>query len=354
MTMNVSEGIAVATNSPVIAHLQCLSHSPLISRFDPAPAVKMAAFDALEKLRDGVRKFSPDLIFMFAPDHYNGFFYDCMPQFCIGMQASSVGDYGSGTGELLVPKDIARACAQALCRDGIDIAVSYRMKVDHGFTQPLTLITGHIDAIPVVPIFINCVASPLPTMRRARLLGEAIGRYARSLKGCRILFVGSGGLSHNPPIPAIENASPEVAERLIAGRNITPQQHQQREQRVVETAQAFSSGNSELHPLNPEWDLHFLHLLKTNAFAVLDTFDNDEITSAAGASAHEVKTWVAALAAMAQATDFNYELKTSFYQAIPEWIAGFGVMEGTQLPNGPVQPLTDFTSKTVRGGHAGA
>jgi len=336
------------------AHLQCLSHSPLISRFDPDPVVKEAALEALGRLREGARRFAPDLIFIFAPDHYNGFFYDCMPQFCIGVQASSVGDYGFGTGDLLVASDIARACAQALCDDEIDVAVSYRMKVDHGFTQPLAFIAGQIDAIPVVPIFINSVASPLPSMRRARLLGEAVGRYARTLQGRRILFIGSGGLSHNPPIPAIENASPEIAEHLIAGRNVTPQQRQLREQRVIEAAKAFSSGNSDLHPLNPDWDRRFMHLLETRSFGVLDAFDNKDISRVAGKSAHEVKSWVAAFAAMAQATDLNYESEFSFYEAIPEWIAGFGVMEAKQVSDNAQKQVTDPAFKAVGSRHVAA
>ncbi len=318
------------TTPSILARLQCLSHSPLMPLVHPEASVRQAADDAIGKLRDSVGRFAPDLIFLFAPDHYNGFFYDCMQQFCIGVQASSVGDFGFGHGELLVARDIARACAQAVTSADVDVAVSYRMKVDHGFTQPLTLLTGALDRIPVVPIFINSVASPLPTMRRARQLGAAVGRYARTLAGRRVLFIGSGGLSHNPPIPDIENAAPEVAERLIAGRNITTGQRALREQKVVEAARAFAEGKLALHPLNPEWDRRFMDLIAARAFPALDGFDNDGITGAGGASAHEVKTWVAATAAMAAATDDCFDVEARFYQAIPEWIAGFGIIEGVQ------------------------
>jgi 2,3-dihydroxyphenylpropionate 1,2-dioxygenase len=315
---------------PATAHLQCLSHTPLMTLLDPAEAVKRPVLDAIAGLRDSVARFAPDVVFLFAPDHYNGFFYDCMPQFCIGVQAASVGDFGSGQVALRVPRDIARACAQAVADAGVDIAVSYRMRVDHGFTQPLTLLTGAIDRLSVVPIFINSVASPLPTMRRARLLGEAVGGFARALAGKRVLFLGSGGLSHNPPIPDIQTAPPEVAERLIAGRNPTAAERAAREQRVVDAARAFASGQSGLHPLNPQWDRAFIDLLKKRDFAALDVMQNDAVTQAAGGSAHEVKTWVAANAAMDAATGGHYELTSSVYQDIPEWIAGFGVIEGKQ------------------------
>ncbi|MQY21719.1 2,3-dihydroxyphenylpropionate/2,3-dihydroxicinnamic acid 1,2-dioxygenase [Nocardia sp. RB20] len=42
-----------------------------------------------------------------------------------------------------------------------------------------------------------------------------------------------------------------------------------------------------------------------------------------GGSAHEVRTWIAAYAALAAGG--SYELEYRFYEAIPEWIAGFAV-----------------------------
>jgi 2,3-dihydroxyphenylpropionate 1,2-dioxygenase (EC 1.13.11.16) len=74
----------------------------------------------------------------------------------------------------------------------VDAAVSYRMQVDHGFAQPLELLLDGLGEKPVIPVFINSVAVPLPSFARARLLGEAIGRFARST-GKRVLFLGSGG-----------------------------------------------------------------------------------------------------------------------------------------------------------------
>ena len=57
----------------------------------------------------------------------------------------------------------------------------------------------------------------------ARLLGEAVGRFARE-QGQRALFIGSGGLSHNPPVPQLATATdPEVIERLISNRNPSPE-----------------------------------------------------------------------------------------------------------------------------------
>ena len=32
------------------------------------------------------------------PNHYNGFFYNLMPPYCLGYAATSIGDYGSQAG----------------------------------------------------------------------------------------------------------------------------------------------------------------------------------------------------------------------------------------------------------------
>ena len=309
------------------AQLQCLSHTPLKGYVDPRPTVVEEVARVVADLRAEVESFDPEIIFLFAPDHYNGFFLDAMPQFCIGTEAISVGDYSTSAGPLQVPRAIAEACAAYVVGRDIDLTQSYRMQVDHGFAQPLEELTGSLDRYPVIPLFINSVAPPLVTFRRARQFGEAVGEFARQLDK-RVLFIGSGGLSHNPPVPQMATANPEVAERLIAGRDPTPQDRAAREQRTIDAATVFASGKSHLHPLNPQWDEAFMANLVCQDWTALDGYGNEAITAAAGASAHEVKTWVAANAAMNAATGGHYQVKSRYYRAIPEWIAGFAALTG--------------------------
>ena len=146
--------------------------------------------------------------------------------------------------------------------------------------------------------------------------------------GKRTLIIGSGGLSHNPPVPQIATAVPEVAERLIAGRNPTPDARAARQQRTIDAATLFAGGDSPLHPLTPQWDEAFMANLACQDWTALDAYGNAAITEAAGASAHEVKTWVAANAAMNAATGGHYQVQSRYYRAIPEWIAGFAALTG--------------------------
>ena len=148
------------------AYLHCLSHSPLVGYVDPAQEVLDEVNGVIASARERIAAFSPELVVLFAPDHYNGFFYDVMPPFCLGVGATAIGDFGSAAGELPVPVELAEACAHAVMKSGIDLAVSYCMQVDHGFAQPLEFLLGGLDKVPVLPVFINGVATPLPGFQR--------------------------------------------------------------------------------------------------------------------------------------------------------------------------------------------
>lgn len=310
------------------AMLQCMSHTPLKGYFDPPAEVVQEVAALVATVRDEVERFDPEVVYLFAPDHYNGFFLDLMPQFCLGIEASSVGDYQTPAGPLQVPRTLAEACAAAVIARDVDLAFSYRMQVDHGFAQTLVEVLGGLTRYPVVPIMINAVAPPLASFRRARLLGAAVGEFARE-RGQRALFVASGGMSHNPPIPQIATATdPVVIERIVAGRNPTPEAREARQQRTVAAARAFAAGDSPLRPLNPDWDRALLQRLCARDWAAIDAYRNEEVTAAAGASAHELKSWVAATAAMDAATQGAWTASERYYRPIPEWLAGFGAMSG--------------------------
>jgi 2,3-dihydroxyphenylpropionate 1,2-dioxygenase len=259
---------------------------------------------------------------VFSPDHYNGFFYRTMPPFCIGTAAQGVGDYGTYAGPLNVPGDIANDCARAVLESGVDVALSAGMDVDHGTVQPLEKLFGDATSRPVIPIFINSVATPLGPLRRVRALGAAVGTFLATL-GKRVLVVGSGGLSHDPPVPTLATAPPAALARIVGGEPMTPEQRQARQVAVMDAAQAFAHGDSPLQPLNPEWDQAFLDLVDSNRLDEVDAWSNGWIEQQAGHSAHEIRTWIAAFAALA--AHGRYQTGHRFYRAAPELIAGFAV-----------------------------
>src|SRR3546814_3070368 len=63
------------------------SHSPLIGYADsgmPSPSCAEAFYGLMSSLAEQVAAFDPELVLVFAPDHFNGFYYEVMPPFCIG------------------------------------------------------------------------------------------------------------------------------------------------------------------------------------------------------------------------------------------------------------------------------
>lgn len=299
-----------------------MSHSPLLNLPGPSRELLDDIETAISSARRFVNDYEPELVVIFSPDHYNGFFYRTMPPFCIGTAAQGVGDYGSHAGPLNVPEDIATDCARAVLESGIDVAISASMDVDHGTVQPLQNLFGEATALPVIPVFINSVATPLGPVRRVRALGAALGAFLATLDK-RVLVVGSGGLSHDPPVPTLATAPPAALERIVHGAPMTPEQRQARQVAVMDAAQAFAHGESPLQPLNPDWDAAFLELIDNNRLAEVDAWSNEWIEREAGHSAHEVRTWIAAFAALAAHGPYRTEQR--FYRPVPELIAGFAV-----------------------------
>ncbi|EPH0645031.1 2,3-dihydroxyphenylpropionate/2,3-dihydroxicinnamic acid 1,2-dioxygenase [Klebsiella pneumoniae] len=286
------------------AYLHCLSHTPLVGFVDPEQAVLDEVNRVIADARRRIAEFDPELVVLFAPDHYNGFFYDVMPPFCLGVGATAIGDFASAAGDLPVPAELAEACA-----------------------QPLEFLLGGLDRVPVLPVFINGVAAPLPGFQRTRLLGEAMGRFLNTLNK-RVLILGSGGLSHQPPVPELAKADAHLRDRLLGGgKQLPPDERALRQQRVISAARRFTEDPHSLHPLNPVWDNRFMSLLEQGRLSELDAIGNDELSAMAGKSTHEIKTWVAAFAALSAFGRWRSEGR--YYRPIPEWIAGFGSLSAT-------------------------
>ncbi len=303
--------------------LICASHTPLMDHVDTDPDVDTAVRAHFGDLAKLVHEYDPELIIIFAPDHFKGFFYNMLPPFTVGIRATAIGDYDIGSGDFDVPEHIAIDCVRAIHNAEVDVGISYRMQADHGFAQPLVLLGSAVDDYPVLPIHINCAGPPLPPFKRVRKLGDAVGNWARQQE-MRILIIGSGGLSHDPPIPSLASSSPDVVERLIAGNRPSLEERRAREQQNYETARALARGEGDALPLAPEWDKEFMDQMMKGNISFLDSASEADITSVAGCGGNEVRTWVAGYAALSAAGP--YQSKTIFYSDIAEWNAGMGIV----------------------------
>lgn len=302
-----------------------MSHTPLYGLNPVAPEVEAELKQALAKARAAVHAWQPDRVVLIGPDHYNGFFNELMPPFCIGTNATAVGDYLTPAGPLNVAGDSALALATHLMDDDFDIAVSRRMQVDHGFAQSLQFLWGGLDTPPVVPLFVNAVAPPtIPRLSRCRDLGASIGRFLETLPG-RTLLIGSGGLSHEPPVPTLQHPDPAVRERITRKQESTPEERQAKTARVMAAGMALAARDPAFKPLNPEWDAVWMDAIQRGDFDTLLNRSEDSIAFEAGLSAHESKSWLIARAALPKRPLAD---GVRFYRAIPEFMAGFGLLFG--------------------------
>lgn len=286
---------------------------------------------AIAKARESALAFAPDLVLLFGPDHYNGFFNELMPSFCIGTQAEAVGDYGTPAGALNVDAQTAVAMAESLMDSDFDVAVSRRMSVDHGFAQALQMIWGSLETPPVVPVFVNAVAQPgILRVRRCLRLGQAIGRFIAG-DARRILLIGSGGLSHEPPVPTLATADEAVRERITVRQHPTQADRDAKTQRVMAAGRALPAGDPAYKQINSDWDRRWMDALRYDRLDDLLSMSEQSIESEAGLSAHESKTWLIARAAMPAGAALQCTFE--FYRAIPEYIAGFGALFLQQDPS---------------------
>lgn len=144
----------------------------------------------------------PDVAVVFSNDHGLNFFLDKLPTFAVGA-AKEYRNEDEGWG-IPVSRAIAGDPAlswhliNALVADEFDITMCQEMLVDHAVTIPLTLMwPGENWPIKIVPVSINTVQHPLPSLKRCLQLGRSIGRAVESYEqNLRVLIIGTGGLSH--------------------------------------------------------------------------------------------------------------------------------------------------------------
>ena len=296
----------------------CLSHSPLLERARAEPAVEQEFRHSVKLASLALAETAPDAIVVFYPDHMNGFFHGQIPDFALCETADSLGDWGTAPGALDVPIELVRSLADWLEGAGQDIPLLQHLVIDHGATQPIELLSS---SLPIIPVFINCVVAPRPNFRSVEKLGKAVGEWAQASTK-RIAIIGSGGLSHDPPLP---QRSAAMDAEGMGPRVLDHSARVSRQNRVFSAAEAFAAGHaSQSRSLAPDWDIAFMDALAAGQTAYAADWTDAEVTETGGNGGHEVRCWVAAMAALSAAG--NYCVSERYYRPVPEWLTGMGVM----------------------------
>jgi Catalytic LigB subunit of aromatic ring-opening dioxygenase len=236
------------------------------------------AFAAYARASAYVQRLAPDALVVFGTDHFNSFFLDNLPQFCIG-----VGDRYDGCEDNMPPmavpgaEQLANDVLTGLLERGFDPALSQDLNLDHSFFSPLHFLTPALD-VPVVPIVTNAITGPFPPPRRSFEFGAAVRETLRGSTACgRVVVVGSGGLSHWP-------------------------------------------GTTEHGRINEEFDRIFLQHFAAADLPWLTQLSTADLLHHAGNGGQELRNWLALRGCLP-----TEEVTVEFYEPIPGWLGGWAV-----------------------------
>jgi hypothetical protein len=259
------------------------SHAPLITgRPDVSrPDQRDRLYAGFRELGRRLAAARPDLIVMFVNDHLQNFPYSNLPAFCVGLAPDYDAPSPGGARLMrITPRKIAGrpdwslALLERGLEAGFDFAYSYEIESWDELSVPLHFLMPD-GCPPLAPIYTNCGAPPLPTLRRCHQMGAWVGDFVRARPaGERVALVATGGISH-------------------------------------------WVGTPETGRINPEFDHRVLdHLARADVEPLL-RLTWDEIERDAGNGGQEIRNWVALMGAVP-----GWKGEALAYEPVAEWITG--------------------------------
>ena len=179
-----------------LVHLSVCPHDPVLPGIGrdgrPLSAEASRLLEGIARMRGGLAASRPDVIVMAGSDHLCQFFFNNMPPFLIGKAERIVGppgyeqrDWGLKTYDAQIEGKLARYVLTQGFEHEVDFAYSDEFIVDHAFSVPLNFMRPEAD-LPIVPIFLNFLAPPVPPAKRYLKLGgivrKIIEQYDENLR----------------------------------------------------------------------------------------------------------------------------------------------------------------------------
>ena len=259
-----------------------VSHAPPIVRdWDRIDSGRRARMDsAFAQLGERILAARPDVMVVIGADHWTNFFLNNMPAMCVGVGTDHSGppepwlaDYPHA---MRGHPALAMHLAHSAFAQGFEPSVSHQLRLDHGFCVPLWK-AGVASLPPIVPIIINVMQAPFPTVGRCIGFGQVCADAVRSFSApLRVVLLASGGMSH-------------------------------------------SVGEARMGMIDEMFDRDCLEAFAAGGAAPISALLSDQRMAAAGNGAHELRFWAAAHgAAGCQGFDLLH------YEAVPETYTGCG------------------------------
>ena len=156
----------------------------------------------IERFRETLTRARPDVLVMIGSDHFHQFWLDNLPQFLVGKAPFFDGNFYNEEREFGLPRMTLRGhedLAAHILRNGLDrnfdLAFSNELRIDHSITCPIITLRPQAD-LPIVPIYTNIFAPPMPQPRRFVELGYTVRELVESWPSdLRVAIIGTGHLS---------------------------------------------------------------------------------------------------------------------------------------------------------------
>jgi len=318
------------TIAPGIVAALAMTHTPgLGDRMHLPPAEQMVRLSAgFGEGRRILAEARPDLLVVFVNDHFDMFSMMNMPTFAIAVAETHAGPPADAERWLQMTRrsfasdmKYARALLTHTVAQGFDVTRVGSADFVHNVLMPLKFLRPECD-LPIVPVFVNCFAPPLPTFRRCYDFGYSVGQGIKR-QPARVALIASGGISHWPPFASEDDPAPdELATRMLriqnlgaAGRRADPDVRNLIHDKEAEMA----ASDREL--INVPWDHRLLEYFAQGDIEALTQMSYEEIEREGGNGGHEMSLWVALMGALGGAKS-----RTVFYEPVKEWMGGVGLI----------------------------
>ncbi|WP_071394167.1 DODA-type extradiol aromatic ring-opening family dioxygenase [Bacillus tuaregi] len=270
--------------SKLVAAL-AMSHSPLVPSIPTAPPIEKRerVQGAYDQCRAILEEAKPEVIIIISAEHMSTLSPQLIPPFTVGVAESYKGplDKWIGIPEKVYPgsPELSHFILSKLFQNNFDVAMAGELALDHGTIQPLHYVEPLNEQAIVIPIILNGITHPLPSMKRCFEFGKVL-REAIEQQDIfeRVAILGTGGLSH-------------------------------------------WVGTKEMGIVNEEWDRQILNLIssgRAEEFACM----NDEDIIAGGNGAEEVRAWSAVVGA-----SLSNQGQVIAYENVKEWVTGLGFVQ---------------------------
>src|SRR5215472_17465323 len=197
------KGAAMATVAAVIAS----THHPFYLRASTSTGEDRPPFAdewvaKITAFRETLTRANPDVLVLVGSDHFHQLWLDNMPQFLVGKAPCYDANWYNEEREFGLPRfffqgqeDLSTHILRNGIDAGFDLAFSNELRIDHSVTCPMITLRPQAD-LPIVPVYTNIFAPPLPQPKRYVQLGQTIRELVESWPSDqRVAVIGTGHLS---------------------------------------------------------------------------------------------------------------------------------------------------------------